>query len=480
MNSNEEIVQKAITVGADAGSGQPGNLETGGRLSPTQQDAFVTLVKDNSRMLRAVRFVQMPAARHRIDRMWIGEPVTRGATEVTNTPVDGQPKFNQIALDAEKLRSDWSISTETIQENIEGADFEDKLMAAMSKRISTDVELLAIQGDDSVAATGTPWANLIGTMNGWDVLTDSAHIVDAGGGGISRSLLATALRRMPDQYLQDEDLRWIMSRSMAIDWLEGVSGRETSGGDAALNGTAPISPLGIPALIVPNIPSTVPLALATGETPAILVSEEYGPYQVEAGGADQISFDETTTFNGVALTAASGDEVLTLNPGVYSTVEIAAEIRRALAVSGSASALAILANIQFLDDGQGRLVFQTVGGGVNDSIALNDIAAGRNFADLELGLVDTDGDRFADTNPLVDAGHATATGGTVNEGTFMWLANPKNFIIGMVDETRLYSEFDKDTDCVESVVYNHVAFNVENLEAIVKVTGIRKGTVGTI
>lgn len=457
---NEEIVQKAITVGSTIAGDT--NLNHGGRLSPTQQDEFVKLVKDTSVLLSQVRFVQMPAARHRIDRMWIGEPVTRGVGEKSIAATNSVAKFNQIALDAEKLKSDWQITTELLQENIEQGNMEDALMEMMAKRISTDLEILSIQGD-SDAGTGTPFLNLISTFDGYDKLTDGAHIVEASGAGLSRALLATALRRLPEQYLQDTGLRWIMSRASAIDWLEGVAARATVGGDAALNGNPVVNPLGIPAIVVPQLPSTKPVALAT-TAPGSVTAAEFGPYTVVAGGADTINWDATTTI-GSTPAALGGDVEITLNPGIYTVVELAAEIRRALTVLGGADANSILANISFFDDGQGRLVMQTVYGGAAQNIVTQVPTTGalRNFFVLEAGI------------PNGSYAGAALGAGTINEGTFILLCNPKNLIFGMLDETRIYSEFNKDQDCIETVIYNQVAVNVENLEAIVKITNIRKG-----
>lgn len=438
--SNEDIVRKAL---------ETGDFNFGGRLNRTQQDEFVKLVKDNATLLPQARFVQMPTSRHSIDRMWIGEPVTRGVGEKDPAKRNAKAKFNQIRLDAHKTKSDWEITTETLQENIEQGNFEDTLMTMMAKRISTDMELLAIQGDTGVA-TGTPLGDLLSTLDGWDKQTDAAHIVDAGGSGVGKSLFAQAVRRMPQQYLNDPDLHWIMSRTTAIDWMEAVSDRETAQGDKALRG-ASINPYGFPVLAVPNIPTTKPVNIGA-DVPAEVVATEFGPYEITAGVNDEINIGLD---GGIVQAAAT----YTIPPGVYTVVELIAALRALFPTN-------LNAGLKLFDDGQGRLVIQSVEKGAfatGVSGARIILGAPPDSAHDELGIPESTNTDSADSN------------GTANEGTFILLANPKNLIFGMVDDTRVYSEFDKDEDCVGTVVYNQVAVNIENLEAIVKIVNVRSG-----
>ena len=115
-------------------------------------------------------------------------------------------------------------------------------MGMMGKRISTDVELLGIQGN-KLTSGSSPMAKLLKSADGWGLITEDSHIVDAGGSRISKEILAAASRAMPEQYLQDPDLIWIMSRPVATDWMEQVSNRQTVGGDAALGGNT-LNPFG--------------------------------------------------------------------------------------------------------------------------------------------------------------------------------------------------------------------------------------------
>lgn len=453
-NENETLVTKTVTQQPSPPAGSSSaNLTFGGQLNPAQQEEFIKLVKDNSVLLGKIRFKSMSTSRTLLDKMYIGEPVTAGINENSNAFADetGRPVFDQLELNAKKLKSNWSVSTEMLQENIEGGSFEDVMMTMMSKRISTDLELLAIQGNVNTAGT-SPLATLLKTFDGFDVLTEQSQLISAGGGGVSAGLFADAIRAMPEQYLQDPDLRWIMSRAAATDWQEKVAQRETAGGDDALKGNT-LRPYGFPVMVVPGIPSR--LAVTVGDpTAAEVVAGEFGPYEIVSGSNDELQINVD----------ALGAVVITIDGGVYTAAQLAFQIRAELEGAGGTGP-ATNAALTIKDDGQGRITFATNAAGAAASIAFVAGNAAQTGFLAELGLTAT-----------TTTGAATGSG-SVNEGTFIWLANPKNFILGMVDDTRVYSEFNKDYDRTETVIYNQLAVNIENTEAIVKIKDVRVGRV---
>lgn len=431
---NQELIEKTITTDM---------LLTGGRLNPAQQDAFIQLVKDTSVLLQKVRFERMATARKQIDKAYIGEPVTRGVAENANTAVNARAVFDQITLNATKVKSDWSITTETLQENIEGDAFEDTLMSMMTKRISTDLEMLAIQGDISIPG-GTVLGNLLGTLDGWDKKSLGAHIVDANGSGITKEIFARAMRRMPEQYMQDPDLVWLTPRAVATDWAEQVAARETAAGDDALKGNT-LMPYGFPMLVVPNLPARKSLSVATA-TPALWLGTQFSPFEIIAGSNDKLTINVN----------AIGNQALTLTAGVYTVVEFINHFMTLLAAASAPSAAAL----QCYDDGQGRIVFQTVATGAATSIEFVAVA---NNCYTEIGVT------------AASHAGAAAGSGTTNDGTILILTNLKNLIFGMVDDTRIYSEYNKDYDRYEFVVYNQLAVEIENTEAMVKVINLKRG-----
>lgn len=410
----------------------------GGLLNPKRQNEFIKYVREYGKMLPMVRFEQLSQSQMTLDKLYIGEPVSHAVEENDPTAYLAKPATGQLHLTTKKLKSSWNITTETLVNNIEQKGFETTMMQGMTKRISTDIELLAIQGDEEKYAGATDvFGRLLKRQDGWDKLTDEAHILDVGGATIQKGIFAEMIRSMPQQYLQDPDLRWFVSKSIAIDWMDLLADRLTGLGDNAMNGNS-ISPYGIPMVEVPLLPDNKPLTVVTGTT-ARVVGTRPDTFEIITGVNDKLSI---SVDGGSAVT-------VTLKPGTHRVGAIAAMINGTAGLAGIAS-----------DDTHGRLVLSSPTTGATSRIVIGAIA---NDAYEELGLSEG-------TTSGVDNG----TTATVNEGSFIWLANPKNFIAAMRGTTRVYTEFNKDYDRLETVVYNEVDFAVENPDAIVKAVNLRK------
>ena len=426
---NEKLIEKTI---------ETSDFLNGGLLSPEQQARFVTLVKRFATLLPLVRSVRMSQAKMEIDKLHVGEPVTESVDENTATATPSKPKFNKVELEARKVKSSWNISTETLQSNLEQNDFETTVMNAMTARISTDLEMLAIRGDTAIPAMLTdPVSKLLRRLDGWAKQAEGAHVLDAGGAEVQKGLFAEMKRMLPQQYKNDPNLRWFAADTIADDWLDVLSGRETALGDSALQGQG-IAPLGIPLVKVPLIPDDLLVPVKAGPSGAAVIGMRFGPFLIVTGSNDTLSIK----VNGGAAIA------VVLPAGTLDPVTVAKAINAAF---GAAPAFAA-------DEGDGQIKIATKTKGAASSI---EILAGS--ANDTLGL-----------SPGVVTG--ADAGGTVPEGSFIWLANPKNFIWGILDGTRIFTEFNKDFDRIESVVYNQIDARIENIDAIVMAKNVRRRT----
>lgn len=416
-------------------------LLTGGQLNPSQQREFFKLIRTLPGMFSYARFETVDQKKHHIDKLHIGEPITHSVDENSNEAYLAKPKTSQLEIYTKKLKSSWNVTTETLVENIEKGNFEQTLMEGMSQRIGTDMELLAIQGDmTKYASDTTPKGLLLRRDDGWDKITDNAHIVDCGGSTIIKDIFAEMIRRMPQQYLADPELRWITSKTIEVDWTDTVAERATAMGDAAYSGKAP-APYGIPMLSIPLIPADKPLSL-TAATSAQVLGTRQDVFEIKEGVNDKLKIDIDNAG------AGTGTEI-TLAAGVWHAGQIANMINAALGNAPIAST-----------DGFGRIKLQSLTTGTASEI---DIQAIANDAYKTLGF----------TVGVIN-GTDDGTAGTVNEGSFIWLANPKNFIYVLLNGTRVYSEFNKDYDRLETVVYNEMDVVVENLDAVVKAVNVRR------
>ena len=451
MDQNEAIVEKSI---------QTSDMLSGGLLNPLQQSQFITLVKKFSVLLPQSRFIRMPRPLMDIDKLWVGEPVTESVDEATDTGNLSRAKFQRITLAAKKVRSAWNITTEVLQGNIEQNDFEQTVMNTMVERIATDLEHLAINGNTTTVGA-TPEARLLRRLDGWATQTDAAHILDVKGASIQKGIFSEAKRKMPKQYKHDSGLRWLVGDAIAVDWADVVSDRGTILGDAALQG-AEMAPLGTAMVRVPLIPDDAPITVSSASA-AQVTGAEFGPFIIGAS-------NDTLKFN----VNGAGDLTITLPHGTLNSVQIAKAINDAFVASG----LYGLAYADFASDNRmDQIRLENPNTGAANTIVIRPVVVAQQaYTTLGLRPAPAPADTDVPMANVTIAGADTGTVHQVAEGSYMWLANPKNFVWGILDGTRIFTEFNKNTDQIESIVYNQVDAQVENLDAIVKVKNIRRRT----
>jgi len=446
---NQDLIEKSIKTS---------DMTTGGLLNPQQQKQFITLVKKFSVLLPQTRFIEMPRPMMDIDKLWVGEPVTESVDEGVDTGNLSRAKFQRITLSAKKVRSAWNITTEALQGNIEQNEFEQTVMSTMVERIATDLEDLAINGDTLSTDTSIR-GRLLRRLDGFMKLTNNAHVVDIKGDSISKGMFAAMKRAMPKQYKNDPALRWLIGDSLAVDWNDTVSDRGTILGDAALQG-AEMAPLGTPMTRIPLIPDDMPITVSSGMA-AQVTGEKYGPFEISA-------VNDTLTMN----IDAAGAITIVLNHGTLNTTDVCKRINDALV----ASVLYGIAYESFATDNRmGQIRFESPTVGAASSIVISPVVvASEAYTTLGFAPDPAPADPTVPLAPVTYSGADSGTFTTANEGSAIFLANPKNFIWGILDGTRIFSEFNKNTDQIESIVYNQVDLAVENVDAIVKAVNIRR------
>lgn len=252
MPDNNELIQKAVDMAA---------IASGGEMNPKQADKFIDLTVDESVLLKMVRVEVVDNPRGELDFLNIGEPVSENAAENPESQLFAgtiyDPDFTSVTYGVSKLRSAFNITKEAEQANIERSQIRNRVMGSFAKRMSTDLELLSIQGDSSLptGAGASRLNRLLNLYDGWDVQSDSGHIVDAGGTNISAMLFSAMIKAMPRKYLKMYDqLKFLVSATAWQNYAEELSERNTNLGDAVLNGTVKPRPFGITMERIPLIP----------------------------------------------------------------------------------------------------------------------------------------------------------------------------------------------------------------------------------
>lgn len=505
--SSQEMILKANELTTSL-------MSSGGYLNPKQQDRYIELVRSYGVLLPRARVVKMTQAVQDFDKLHLGEPITRAGAEaqtnpnVANSsgayasvaygaspdyPYKSVPKFNKVTLSAVKTRADWAISIESLQNNIAGNSLEGSFMSMVTERLAQDMEEMAINGDTSTslfsaATVDSPYFQLRRILNGWDVQTNDAIILDVGGSYISKQVWNDMIRIQPKDYKNDPGVMFMASDNVCQDWQELLSERATGIGDEALKGMG-IAPFGKPLLRVPTIRDDK--AISTSPAYAKVVSGHYGPFVIPANARIEVAIDGATTADNqpgvIALPAGTWDTnqiVALLTPndgfggsatrskGVYiGTTEYYSSFLDTgdAASNATSTALALDVNFRAAEVGDGRFVIYSNATSSQQvtvrALTTNIGAVYTNVANI-LGLADSSNTSYlTQQNPT-----------TNNEGSFIWLANPKNFMWGILDGTRIFTEYNKDNDTIETTLHNFVAAAVENTRAVVKAVNVRAKT----
>ena len=181
--------QGAFASGSEAGSNVPGNYTDGGVLGniptaltglttgpnavnpsgeagsgilrPEQARRFIDYVWDATILAQDGRRVTMRANTMELEKVNVGERVIRAAAQAVGDYTNAGASFSKVELTTKKIRLDWEVSAEALEDNIEGAALEDHIVRLMTNAFGNDIEDLAING------TGTGSDAFLSIMEGF-------------------------------------------------------------------------------------------------------------------------------------------------------------------------------------------------------------------------------------------------------------------------------------------------------------------------
>ena len=285
---SNELLQKVIDTtnlgvnGAVNASGDASNKSGVGLLYPDQANRFLDYMWDATILAKAARTIRMRSNTTEIDRVAVGQRIMTVAqednprdyvassgtyTNANSTTFTAQgAQFHKVSLTTRKLRLDWELSAESLEDNIEGPDLEDHIARLMATQAGNDIEDVLINGTGS--DTG-----LLSAFKGFRQLAlDNAHVVDAAGFGLDKTVFNEAIKALPRKYKQRRNqLRFFTGSNLIQDYLFNLTANAGNGnpfdiasgiirGDVAANDGGPgtVTPFafGIPVINVPLITET--------------------------------------------------------------------------------------------------------------------------------------------------------------------------------------------------------------------------------
>jgi len=227
-NMSNETLEKAIAAGTTAtgtftssGSTVTGvhvgqEAGNGGLLNAEQSARFLDYMFDATVIGKVARTVRMRSDTAEIDRMSVGEKLMTLATEGDETGSNSAVTFSKISLSTKKLRLNWELSTESLEDNIEGPDLEDHIARLMATQAGNDIEDVILNGNTALSSD-----NLYKSFDGVvKKAKASGHVVAGAGAGVSRELFNKALKALPRKYKQRRgDLRFLVGSNLIQDFL---------------------------------------------------------------------------------------------------------------------------------------------------------------------------------------------------------------------------------------------------------------------
>lgn len=263
--TNRELIRKSDWAVAD--------LSSGGLLNPEQSNRFVRKLLVQPTLLRSVRSVLMNSHTMKINKIQFDKRILRPGVEYTPLAEDpgdtgvgrSRPVTEQVELVSKEQIAEVRLSYDLIEDNIENGDIglqtsevsgrpaqgglKDTIMQLMAERVALDLEELAILGD-----TGSGDAYLA-QLDGY-LQQATANVVNNANAGVSKSLFKAGVQTMPDQYLRNRTaMRHYLSVDQETSYRDNLGNRETTLGDAQINGTAPVFGMGTPVEPVSLIPN---------------------------------------------------------------------------------------------------------------------------------------------------------------------------------------------------------------------------------
>ena len=177
-------------------SGTPGGI-----LLPEQARRFIDYVWDATVLAQDGRRVTMRANTMELEKVNVGERVIRAAAQAQPTFTNAGATFSKVELTTKKIRLDWEVSTEALEDNIEGGALEDHLVRLMTNAFANDIEDLAINGTGD-SGDGAFLGIMEGFVNKVTADGSDAHesVVTVTGNAWTTAVMQDIILAMPRKY----------------------------------------------------------------------------------------------------------------------------------------------------------------------------------------------------------------------------------------------------------------------------------------
>ena len=237
-----------------------GSTGAGGLLSPQQANKFISYMVDNSEFLKDTKLEKMTAPEKQLDFLLIGSRIIRKATEATTPSELAGITTSRKELRTVKVRLAADITSEFLEDNIEGQSARDRIARELAQQFSNDLTDLMLNGDTE--ATGTDASFLTigdGIIKQAKATTAATHKFDTKGGNNYKDVIFPGmLDLMPNKFKRDRNnLRFYCSSSVADAYIRSLADRVSELGDRILTTGSLVKYLNIQLFPVEYMPDDV-------------------------------------------------------------------------------------------------------------------------------------------------------------------------------------------------------------------------------
>lgn len=250
MRTNRSILEKADLVLSDI----TGN---NGILQPATAQKFIRLLVKESKIMSLATVTPLKSPKQKISKVRFANRVLRAGSEATALSASDRtkPNFSGVEHDAKLFKAEINISTEVLEDNIEGDALRNTIMTILGEAIARDMDEVIINGD--TASTDTFLAQFDGILK-----LATSNTVNASDTNLVKAHLKNMMKAMPSEFLRNKGaLRFLTSTDAETDYRDSLADRLTVTGDRALaamgENTAPVGFSGIPVLDVPMFPENI-------------------------------------------------------------------------------------------------------------------------------------------------------------------------------------------------------------------------------
>ena len=254
MNSNRSLMKDAVTAGQTlTGTGK------GGLLNPEQAKKFISYMTDNTAFLKDTRLEQMATYEKQLDFLLIGSRLIRKATEATVPTELAGAETRRKELRSVKVRLAADITTEFVEDNIEGKSGADRVARELAQQFGNDLADLMLNGDTTATGTDASFLTI-----GDGIIKQAKDSTETHKYSIKNKtdykgvILPGILDLMPNKFKRDRNnLRFYCSSKVSDAYILSIADRLTAFGDSTLTGGNLPKFLGIQLFPVEYMPDDV-------------------------------------------------------------------------------------------------------------------------------------------------------------------------------------------------------------------------------